>query len=221
MSCSCTGGCSGARLRNMSQTVRSDAPVLRLDGVAFRRQQREILTDIHLTVRPGEHWALLGPNGAGKSTLLNLCAAVTFPSRGHVEVLGHRMGTYDLRELRREIGYVNPRHPLQSNLEVEEIVLTGITGSIERVPRWEPTPAQLDRAHELMKLIGDVRSELFHYEVRATYDTPEVADSRRIVREAIENRNSTWERTEWTPDGAEGARQEDEEDPEGGAGPTS
>ena len=37
---------------------------------------------------------------------------------------------------------------------------------------------------ELMKLMGDARSELFHYEVRSTYDTPEVADSRRIVDDA-------------------------------------
>jgi hypothetical protein len=36
----------------------------------------------------------------------------------------------------------------------------------------------------LLRLIGDVRSELFHYEVRCTYDTPEIAESRRIVREA-------------------------------------
>lgn len=37
---------------------------------------------------------------------------------------------------------------------------------------------------ELMKLMGDARSELFHYEVRSTYDTPEVAESRRIVEDA-------------------------------------
>ena len=38
---------------------------------------------------------------------------------------------------------------------------------------------------ELMKMMGDARSELFHYEVRATYDTPEAAESRRIVGEAL------------------------------------
>jgi hypothetical protein len=32
--------------------------------------------------------------------------------------------------------------------------------------------------------MGDARSELFHYEVRSTYDTPEVAESRRIVEQA-------------------------------------
>jgi hypothetical protein len=39
-------------------------------------------------------------------------------------------------------------------------------------------------APELLRMMGDARSELFHYEVRSTYDTPEVADSRRIVEES-------------------------------------
>lgn len=42
----------------------------------------------------------------------------------------------------------------------------------------------LDAAPELQKLLGNARSELFHYEVRSTYDTPEVAESRRIVEES-------------------------------------
>ena len=44
--------------------------------------------------------------------------------------------------------------------------------------------ALLSAGPQLLKLMGDVRSELFHYEVRRTYDTPEVADHRRIVEEA-------------------------------------
>lgn len=58
----------------------------------------------------------------------------------------------------------------------------------------------LDQAGELMKLTGDIRSELFHYEVRATYDTPEIADSRRIVSESKNEPDSTWEKKEWTAD---------------------
>jgi len=42
----------------------------------------------------------------------------------------------------------------------------------------------LHSAPELQKLLGNARSELFHYEVRSTYDTPEVSESRRIVDEA-------------------------------------
>ncbi|GAA3155058.1 ATP-binding cassette domain-containing protein [Nonomuraea salmonea] len=47
-------------------------PVLRAGEVAFIRDGRHLLSDISLTVHPGEHWALLGANGAGKSTLLAL-----------------------------------------------------------------------------------------------------------------------------------------------------
>jgi hypothetical protein len=42
----------------------------------------------------------------------------------------------------------------------------------------------LEHAADMQKLLGTARSELFHYEVRATYDTPEIAESRRIVEEA-------------------------------------
>jgi hypothetical protein len=42
----------------------------------------------------------------------------------------------------------------------------------------------LDNAPELLRRTGDLRSELFHYEVRVTYDTPEIAEHRRIVEDA-------------------------------------
>lgn len=43
----------------------------------------------------------------------------------------------------------------------------------------------LQHVSELQQRLGDARSELFHYEVRATYDTPEAAESRRIVEDAL------------------------------------
>jgi hypothetical protein len=72
----------------------------------------------------------------------------------------------------------------------------------ERIRELDAEGRLLSQAGELMRLIGDVKSELFHYEVRATYDTPEVAESRRIVSEAkqTETDEATWDRTEWTPD---------------------
>jgi hypothetical protein len=55
---------------------------------------------------------------------------------------------------------------------------------------------------ELTRLLGDVKSELFHYEVRATYDTPEVADSRRIVNDALKQseQEESWQRKGWKED---------------------
>ena len=53
---------------------------------------------------------------------------------------------------------------------------------------------------ELLRAMGDIRSELFSYEVRATFDTPEVAEHRRIVAESQASEIAEWPRTEWTPD---------------------
>lgn len=69
-----------------------------------------------------------------------------------------------------------------------------------RISELDAEGRLLERAGELMKLLGDVRTELFHYEVRATYDTPEVAEHRRIVADAQPSNDPTWQRTEWTPD---------------------
>ena len=70
----------------------------------------------------------------------------------------------------------------------------------ERIRALDAAGRLLANPAELTKLIGDVKSELFHYEVRATYDTPEVAESRRIVNDAIKRaeQGETWQEREWT-----------------------
>src|SRR5206468_5519566 len=69
----------------------------------------------------------------------------------------------------------------------------------ERIRELDSQGRLLHEAGELMRLIGDIRSELFHYEVRITYDTPEIADSRRIVRGAQQTDDPTWQTSEWRP----------------------
>ncbi|MFF1635408.1 ATP-binding cassette domain-containing protein [Leifsonia sp. NPDC058248] len=132
----------------------TERAILKAEGVGFVRGGRTILDEIDFEVRAGEHWALIGSNGAGKSTILSLLGAVVHPTRGTVDVLGKRLGRVDLRELRGLIGHVNPRHEVRSPLTVREVVLTGVTGTTELMMRWEPTPAQVRRAEELIDLLG-------------------------------------------------------------------
>jgi iron complex transport system ATP-binding protein len=134
--------------------IKTDDVVLHADKVVVDRSGRRLLDDVDLTVRRSQHWALLGPNGAGKTTLINILGAVNHPTSGTAEVLGNRLGRVDMRALRQLIGHVNPRHPLDFPLKVTEIVLTGITGTIDVVPRWQPTDQDLTLAGELIASVG-------------------------------------------------------------------
>ena len=65
-----------------------------------------------------------------------------------------------------------------------EHLLAMLRALAERIQALDRAGQLLERGPELQKLLGNARSELFHYEVRVTYDTPEIAERRRIVEEA-------------------------------------
>jgi heme exporter protein A len=51
--------------------------------------EREALSEISLTLHPGQTLVVFGPNGAGKTTLLRVLATLLRPHGGSVNVLGH------------------------------------------------------------------------------------------------------------------------------------
>jgi lipopolysaccharide transport system ATP-binding protein len=56
----------------------------RFTGRAHRAQWVQVLSDVDLTVRPGQVVGVIGRNGGGKSTLLRVAAGLTKPSSGTV-----------------------------------------------------------------------------------------------------------------------------------------
>ena len=150
--------CGRARydLANMAiATVPDDLDIVfRAASVDLVRDSQLLLDQVSFAIRAGEHWALLGPNGAGKSTLLQIMATYAYPSRGHVDVLGHRLGRVDVFSLRPWIGLVSAHHRVDSHRTVREVVLTGLTGTIQLVPRRQTSAAELSRADALIGLMG-------------------------------------------------------------------
>jgi len=119
---------------------------VRLEGVAVVRDGRALIEDVDWEVRPGERWAVLGPNGSGKTTLLQVAGARLWPTRGLVEVLGHRLGHVDVRRLRPRVALVSGSvvRQLRGDLSAREIVVTGTTGALE--PWWHHYTADQWRA---------------------------------------------------------------------------
>lgn len=82
--------------------------MIQLKGLTFRRDNRNILSGVNLSIKTGEHWTLLGRNGCGKTTVLEMITGYQFPTSGTVDVLGNRYGKCDVREVRKKIGYISP-----------------------------------------------------------------------------------------------------------------
>ena len=49
-----------------------------------KRETREVLKDVSLTIKNGEAVALIGVNGSGKSTLLKLMTKIIYPTTGEI-----------------------------------------------------------------------------------------------------------------------------------------
>ena len=53
-----------------------------------RKEEREVLKDINLTIKNGEAVGLIGVNGSGKSTLLKLMTKIIYPNKGKITTNG-------------------------------------------------------------------------------------------------------------------------------------
>ncbi len=75
----------------------------------------------------------------------------------------------------------------------------------ERITRLDAEGRLLRETPSLLRELGEIRAELFRYEVRSTFDTPEIAESRRIVDQA---------KGEWRPGTDEPPPEPDDEEDE-------
>ena len=134
-------------------------PAASLDDVWLKISPQDVLSGVSLTVPAGTITALVGPNGCGKSTIARMLAGFLFPSRGAVNILGHRLGTVSVHHLRERVKLVQPAMPLEpaDEMKVRDVVLTGAFGTIDL--HDEPTRAHHARADDLIARLGLDRVE--------------------------------------------------------------
>lgn len=87
----------------------------------------EVLSNVSLTLNPGETASIMGPSGSGKSTLLYVLGALEPPSSGEVALDGVNPFTLSERELaafrNQRVGFVFQDHFLLPQCTVLENVL--------------------------------------------------------------------------------------------------
>ena len=95
--------------------------LIRIENLSFRRDDRNILTNVNLTVERGDFVAITGPNGGGKTTLLRLILGLLKPSTGTITIAdehGHKTS----------IGYLPQKNSVDSQfpISVHEVVSSGL-----------------------------------------------------------------------------------------------
>lgn len=73
---------------------------IRLENVSYRypTSDTDTLTNVNLTLRPGEKLAVVGLNGAGKTTLIKLICGFIGPTKGRVLLDGRDIRDYNRRD---------------------------------------------------------------------------------------------------------------------------
>ena len=125
--------------RDLPEPLRGE---LRFEGVSFAYRTADgvhnALTDIDLTVPPGQTVALVGATGAGKSTLAKLVARFYDPTSGRILVDGLDLRDARIGSLRRQLGIVPQEAFLFSGTVAENIAFG----------REEATRGQIEQAVE-------------------------------------------------------------------------
>lgn len=105
-------------------------PILQVHGVSFSYGPRLVLSEVDLSVWPGELVAVLGPSGCGKSTLLRLVAGLERLTEGSIALLGHVVAEVNgqLPPERRGLGLVFQEDALFPHMSVLDNVAFGIRG---------------------------------------------------------------------------------------------
>lgn len=110
--------------------LKSEAPPLtgdiELSRVNFRYEKDgpQIIKDVSLHIRSGEHVAIVGPSGSGKSTLFRILLAFEQPDSGEIYFDKISLSQIDIRSVRRQLGVV-----LQSGMLLAGSIYENIAGT--------------------------------------------------------------------------------------------
>jgi ABC-2 type transport system ATP-binding protein len=125
----------------------SARPVISVQDLVHRYDNRTALNGVSFDVRPAELFGLLGPNGSGKTTLFRILSTLMIPSGGRALVLGCDAAK-DASRLRCQIGVVFQAQSIDPKLTAYENLwhqghLYGLRGS-----------ALKDRISEMLSRVG-------------------------------------------------------------------
>ena len=117
----------------------------------YYEEEKPVLTEFNLTIRPGETIALVGATGGGKSTIVNLLSRFYEPKAGTVRINGTDYRDMTMHALQSRIGMVLQTPHLFSGTIRENIRYGKLDASDAEIE----AAAQVAGAHEFISSLPD------------------------------------------------------------------
>ena len=141
-----------------------NAPLLQIDKVNKHFGGVAALTDVSLSIQPGEIYGLIGPNGAGKTTFFNVMTGLYTPDSGRFQLDGrdyqptsvHQVAEAGIARTFQNIRLFNAMSALE-NVMVGRHVRTrnGLWAALSQHRRAREEEAQTRaHAHRLLAYVG-------------------------------------------------------------------
>lgn len=111
---------------------------------AYPGAERQALSEVSFSVRPGECVALVGPSGSGKTTIANLLPRFYALGSGEIRIDGHALSDIRLADLRNHIALVSQEVVL-FNDSIAANIAYGAPGSVS----FDEIRAAAEAAHAL------------------------------------------------------------------------
>jgi branched-chain amino acid transport system ATP-binding protein len=139
-------------------------PVLKVAGVSKRFGGLQALSDVGITILPGQVYGLIGPNGAGKTTFFNVITGLYTPDGGSFELGGQPYRPEAVHQVAQAgIARTFQNIRLFAEMTAAENVMvgrhirthSGIFGAMLRTGAFKKEEAEIDaRARELLDYVG-------------------------------------------------------------------
>lgn len=109
-------------------------------------KQVDVLSNINVTIEPGEFFVLVGPSGCGKSTMLRMIAGLEQITSGTLTIGGQTAN--HLQPDKRDLSMVFQNYALYPHLTVQQNITFGL--DVKKVKK----AVQQQRADEVAKMLG-------------------------------------------------------------------
>lgn len=113
-----------------------------------------VIRDVSFTANPGETVAFIGSTGSGKSTLIQLIPRFYDVTRGRVLVDGVDVRDYQLKALRKKIGFIPQK----------ALLFTGTISQNMRYGKWNATTNEVEQASDISQAKEFILSKPDQYE---------------------------------------------------------